>query len=132
MFQNDFRNAMIQRYGCYFLCLFEIARREGKEYTAEEVEKKYYEFVKKKWISEYCYIINPVEILGELTQKKWSVKITNEIIEHDYIIARVYTKYRTYHFLLIDKNKNILYDSDKFLINTNYVFVDYRIYQKNG
>ena len=130
--QNDSKNPKIAKYGCYMLSLFFIAEKEtGRTYFLNDIEQMYYVFLKKKFIAENCYILRADLILKYLTGKNWKVEKSLEIKNCDYIIANVKTKYNTYHFIVVDKEKKILYDSDRILGGTfEYVFIDYRLFTK--
>lgn len=126
MRQNDFNNKQILKYGCYLLCLYEIAKKECLIYTIRDVERAYEEFIKKKFIATNCYILQPELILNELTGRKWKMTYSKAILDCDYVVANCITKWRTNHFILVDNNKNILYDPDKIINGQDLKQIDYR------
>lgn len=67
--QNDSRmRHLIQLYGCYYLSLIDMAYEVGNfPFSAESVnEKLYTDFQKQGWMSETCFVRDPVSMLNHL------------------------------------------------------------------
>lgn len=131
IYQNDFQNQDITRYGCYMLSLIDCAGTEtGLNYSIKDIEQLYYIFLKDNIIAKNCYVLRADLIMKYMTGKKWSIEKSKIIKDCDYVIANVKTKYNTFHFVRIDKNKNILYDSDRLIEGSEYQYIDYRLIRK--
>jgi hypothetical protein len=68
----------IGKYGCYLLCLFQIAKLYLEDDIHEEVLKDLYDrYLSKKWIDSECTIIDGPAILSNLAGYQWKVEKTD-------------------------------------------------------
>ena len=106
-FQKKIDNRYINDGGCYFLSLMQgIDRRE------EEIEDIYKMSVSKNYMDYECFVKEPTKLLLELTHKNWLLNVSKTFdSKADIIIAKWYNPRTRYsHFVLMDKNNNVLYD----------------------
>jgi hypothetical protein len=100
--------------GCYYLSICKAAELlRGREV---DVVKNYVKLIKLGYMDWDCYVKDPAKIMDYLTGDKWDT--TKESTEYrpypeDVIIGRFERKttMQTYgHFVLLDKNKHVVYD----------------------
>ena len=128
MKQQDFREIepKIAKYGCYFLCLCKIAERYlQKELRVQDAVEIYLKSVNEGYLYENCYVLKPQMILNlifKMFNYKKKCVYSNIFIHNDTtngftdIIAKVKVdKITTTHFILIGKDKKIIYDPDSFV-----------------
>jgi hypothetical protein len=101
--------------GCYYLSICKAAELlRGREV---DIVKNYVKLIKLGYMDWDCYIKDPAKIMEYLTNEKWSTtveKIDYTPYPEDVIIGRFERKttMQTYtHFVLLDSNKNVTYDS---------------------
>ena len=113
---------MVQEYcknigatGCYFLSIVKAA----EDYTGKEIDvvHSYIKVTQLGYMDMDCYVKDPAAIMNYLTGEKWSTtkaEISYKPKPKDIIIGRFERKasMTTYtHFVLLDSNKNVIYDS---------------------
>lgn len=112
----------IFKYGCYFLCLLFIAENIiKKEIKMQDIVEIYTNCIQNKYIATNCYIYNPVSVLNFVfnfykTNKKCTNSTVNNFLDNlgentiSEIIEKVLTKYKTTHFVVKNKNNQIVFD----------------------
>jgi hypothetical protein len=115
----------IGKYGCYFFCLLKLGKMENQYLY-------YYNlFLEKGWIDRECTVFKPWLILKELLGKTYNVEKTTTFDEKaTFIIAYFYNpSTKLHHFVIIDKKKNVIYDSlgDSNTVKNGYI-ESYRLF----
>ena len=129
--QQHLQNTLIKKlsdYGCYFLCLCEIAER----HTGQPVDiiRTAVKALEEGWIEEDFTIQRPTEILKYLTEKSWvCIKSEKESKSPDSYAIQCYKNERTgyTHFRMED------WDSLKDSVTVKEGKIDsYRIFLLNS
>lgn len=102
---------MLGKYGCYFSVLLKIA--QPKVHKLNQIEA--YEIaLKNKWIDADCFVRQPGSIVEYFSGVK-KVEVRKEYNldyipkDNEFIIA-CYVLNKETHFVLLDKNKHLLWD----------------------
>lgn len=121
----------IQKAGCYFLSLLKIVEiLSGKNYTVSEINALYQIFVNLKWLKPDCSIVKPDEITGDclarlgINKKVFQVGVYKDgkttfwawVNDKQKAFEYVVIHYATTgqqgsHFVLANRERNIIYDS---------------------
>lgn len=111
MNQRDIKNDSLHKYGCYFFDLLYIAN--GGEFNQEEVLTYYNVAVANKYLTQDCFVLDPAAILKLVNGKDYFIKKTTDFDENaDHIIGYFYYKEAgTHHFVVLNKDKTLKYDS---------------------
>lgn len=101
----------IGSYGCYFLTLLKVGK--APTYLIHEYYKA---FLADGYIDEDCTVLRPDMILKTLTGHKYRVVKTTDAYQFDssadIIIGYFYNpKTKYHHFVQLDSNKNVIWDS---------------------
>lgn len=139
LYQNDIDNLQIQKSGCYLMSIIFLAfEKIKKNMKKDEIIEIYKECLEKNLINVNCYVFEPLKIFNLIFNKfksNFECILFNKIFQDD-LNNTIYTDYiasvRAYnvpsHFIVIDKNKNIIYDPDILLKQKamKYDFINYR------
>lgn len=122
--QKKYKN--IGDSGCYFLDLLEAF---GKVDKAIEYYDKY---VSKGWMDEDCFVKNPLDIVKDLSgHPNWKLVKTTTFDKNATLAIAYFCSSLTklHHFVIIDKNKNVIYDSlgDSNTVKNGYI-ESYRLF----
>lgn len=72
--KDTYFNNEINRYGCYFFSLVYLSsQKASRSFSKGDVSFFYEEFVDRGWMTENCYVLEPVKILRYLNLKVSSV-----------------------------------------------------------
>jgi hypothetical protein len=149
--QTDYDMYEIQRYGCYFCSLLEMAERTAqKRLTDEQVYNLYQIYVLEGFMSRKCYIYKPDEILqtalSALSHRRRIFQIgmaaaplyfadywrwvKTKLQKPSFHIYKTLTANGNNHFILADDSMRLIYNPDPTikLLKTEAI-VHYRIYE---
>lgn len=111
--QTNFPHEMINKYGCYFLCLIKWAELLlknnciDKTHSEKEIIEYYNLFVEKGYMEKDCFILNPHLIIDYIlydVDEVSEIVLSKEKPNKDIFIA--YLKKPNYgHFILYNKGK---------------------------
>lgn len=104
----------IYEYGCYFMSLLYV----GNVYysgisTVDELLMYYNTFIAQGWMDPDCYVKDPCAILKYLTGKKYMV-VKDAVLDPNanIVIGRWHNPATNhYHFVVMDRNNNVVWDS---------------------
>lgn len=104
----------IYEYGCYFMSLLYV----GNVYysgisTVDELLMYYNTFITQGWMDPDCYVKDPCAILKYLTGKKYMVVKDVALDPNANIVIGRWHNPATnhYHFVVMDRNNNVVWDS---------------------
>jgi hypothetical protein len=97
--QSGCKHRMINTYGCYFLCLVELAERITRKEFGADIERLYGEFTRDEAMKKDCTILDPAHILGDLTHARYRFSRPKEKPDYPYYIIEN-TKPGYTHFTL--------------------------------
>jgi hypothetical protein len=89
-------------YGCYFLSIIRHSERDVVDIYTEALEKG--------WITEDCYVLNPVELHNAFGMSKVS-KVVHGLEPGYKRLFGVFCFKGNSHFVELGKDKEVIYDS---------------------
>lgn len=104
----------IYEYGCYFMSLLYAGNvYYSKLVSVDELLMYYNTFIAQGWMDPDCYVKDPCAILKYLTGKKYMV-VKDAVLDPNanIVIGRWHNPATNhYHFVVMDRNNNVVWDS---------------------
>lgn len=104
--QCDFKDQNIKKYGCYLLCLFELAERFTKQvFTVEMITNLKNTLLFQGLINENCFVKYPDKVLSWITGNRYDFKRGGRDDREEGVILEL-TKPNFQHFVVLNHNND--------------------------